>query len=60
MATLTKYTIAILIGLASLTINLWIIKQQRAGIEIDPVKKKNLERLSYSLIIAAILFLTLG
>ncbi|HJB24803.1 MULTISPECIES: hypothetical protein [Jeotgalibaca] len=57
---MNKYLTAILISLCSLAINLWIIKQQRAGIEIDPNKKKNLERLSYALIVAAILFLTIG
>ncbi|WP_156892224.1 hypothetical protein [Jeotgalibaca sp. PTS2502] len=57
---MNKYLTASLISLCSLAINLWIIKQQRAGIEIDPNKKKNLERLSYALIVAAILFLTIG
>lgn len=57
---MNNYLTAILISLCSLAINLWIIKQQRAGIEIDPNKKKNLERLSYALIVAAILFLTIG
>ena len=57
---MNKYLTAILISLCSLAINLWIIKQQRAGSEIDPNKKKNLERLSYALIVAAILFLTIG
>ena len=57
---MNKYLTAILISLCSLAINLWIIKQQRAGIEIDPNKKKNLERLSYALIVAAVLFLTIG
>ncbi|MDE1548595.1 hypothetical protein [Jeotgalibaca caeni] len=57
---MNKYVAAILISLVSLAINLWIIKQQRAGKEIEPNKKKNLERLSYALIIAAILFLSFG
>lgn len=57
---MTKYMLAILISLASLGINLWIIKQQRAGITINPEKKQNLERLSYAFIIAAILVLTLA
>lgn len=57
---MNKYAVAILISLGSLGINLWIIKQQRAGIEIEANKKQNLERLSYALIIAAILFLTFG
>ncbi|HJB24847.1 hypothetical protein [Jeotgalibaca ciconiae] len=57
---MNKYITAILISLCSLAINLWIIKQQRAGIEIELGKKKNLEKLSYALIIAAILFLTFG
>lgn len=60
MSRLDKYVIAILISLVSLGINLWIIKQQRAGIEIEANKKRNLERLSYAFIIAAILFLTFG
>lgn len=57
---MNKYTYAILISLGSLAINLWIIKQQRAGKEIESGKKRNLERLSYALIVLAILFLTFG
>lgn len=57
---MNKYTYAIFISLGSLVINIWIIKQQRNGVSINPVKKKNLERLSYGLIVAAILFLTFG
>jgi multisubunit Na+/H+ antiporter MnhC subunit len=52
--------LAILISLMSLGINLWIIKQQRAGITINPQKKQNLERLSYAFILAAVLVLTLA
>lgn len=51
-------TIAILLALISLVINGWIIKQQRAGITIEPKKKQLLERISYGLIIIAILVLT--
>ncbi|UJF15782.1 hypothetical protein LZ578_00860 [Jeotgalibaca sp. MA1X17-3] len=57
---MNKYTYAILISLASLVINIWILKQQRAGITIEPNKKRNLERTSYGLIIIAALFLTFG
>lgn len=57
---MTKYALAILISLCSLGINLWIIKQQRAGITINPEKKQNLERLSYAFIVAAILVLSFG
>lgn len=52
--------LAILISLMSLGINLWIIKQQRAGITINPQKKQNSERLSYAFILAAVLVLTLA
>lgn len=55
---MTKYTLAILIALFSLGINLWIIYHQRKGITINPQKKQNLERLSYAIIIVAILVLT--
>ena len=57
---MNKYTYAILLSLASLMINVWIIKQQRAGITIDSNKKRNLERVSYGLIVIAVLFLTFG
>lgn len=55
---MTKYTLAILIALFSLGINLWIIYHQRKGIPINPQKKQNLERLSYAIIVVAILVLT--
>ncbi len=57
---MNKYTYAIFISLGSLVINIWIIKQQRNGISIDPTKKQKLERLSYGLIVVAVLFLTFG
>lgn len=53
-----KYTLAVIVALGSLVINLWILNQQRKGNELDPVQKRRLESLSYGLIVVAVLIMT--
>lgn len=53
-----KYTLAVIVALGSLVINLWILNEQRKGNELDPVQKRRLESISYALIVIAVLILT--
>lgn len=55
---MNKYLIATLLGIISIGINVWIIYQMRYDKGLNPIMKKNLEKLSYALIVAAVLFLT--
>ncbi|CZR00659.1 Hypothetical protein Tpal_2551 [Trichococcus palustris] len=55
---MNKYLIATLLGIVSIGINVWIMYQTRYDKGLNPIVKKNLEKLSYALIVAAILFLT--
>lgn len=55
---MNKYLIATLLGIISIGINVWIIYQTRYDKGLNPIMKKNLEKLSYALIVAAVLFLT--
>jgi len=55
---MNKYLIATLLGIISIGINVWIMYQTRYDKGLNPIMKKNLEKLSYALIVAAVLFLT--
>lgn len=55
---MNKYLIATLLGIVSIGINIWIMYQTRYDKGLNPIVKKNLEKLSYALIVAAVLFLT--
>lgn len=55
---MNKYLIATLLGIVSIGINVWIMYQTRYDKGLNPIVKKNLEKLSYALIVAAVLFLT--
>ncbi len=55
---MNKYLIATLLGIVSIGINIWIMYQTRYDKGLNPIVKRNLEKLSYALIVAAVLFLT--
>jgi hypothetical protein len=55
-----KYLTASILGIISITINVWIMYQTRYDKGLNPITKKNLEKLSYALIVAAVLFMTFG
>jgi len=55
-----KYLTASILGIISIAINVWIMYQTRSKKGLNPITKKNLEKLSYALIVAAVLFMTFG
>jgi hypothetical protein len=55
-----KYLTASILGIISIGINVWIMYQTRYDKGLNPITKKNLEKLSYALIVAAVLFMTFG
>lgn len=57
---MNKYLTASILGIISIGINVWIMYQTRYEKGLNPITKKNLEKLSYALIVAAVLFMTFG
>ncbi|WP_320163872.1 hypothetical protein [uncultured Trichococcus sp.] len=57
---MNKYLTATILGIISIGINVWIMYQTRYDKGLNPITKKNLEKLSYALIVAAVLFMTFG
>ena len=57
---MNKYLTASILGLISIGINVWIMYQTRYDKGLNPITKKNLEKLSYALIVAAVMFMTFG
>lgn len=57
---MNKYLTASIIGIISIGINVWIMYQTRYDKGLNPITKKNLEKLSYALIVAAVMFMTFG
>jgi len=55
-----KYLTASILGIISIGINVWIMYQTRYEKGLNPITKKNLEKLSYALIVAAVMFMTFG
>jgi hypothetical protein len=55
-----KYLTASILGIISIGINVWIMYQTRYDKGLNPITKKNLEKLSYALIVAAVMFMTFG
>ena len=55
-----KYLTATILGIISIGINVWIMYQTRYDKGLNPITKKNLEKLSYALIVAAVMFMTFG
>jgi len=53
-----KYLTASILGIISIGINVWIMYQTRYDKGLNPITKKNLEKLSYALIVAAVMFMT--
>lgn len=57
---MNKYLTASILGIISIAINVWIMYQTRYEKGLKSITKKNLEKLSYALIVAAVLFMTFG
>ena len=57
---MNKYLTASILGIISIGINVWIMYQTRYDKGLNPITKKNLEKLSYALIVAAVMFMTVG
>ena len=57
---MNKYLTASILGIISIAINVWIMYQTRYEKGLNQITKKNLEKLSYALIVAAVLFMTFG
>ena len=57
---MNKYLTASILGIISIGINVWIMYQTRNDKGLNPITKKNLEKLSYALIVAAVMFMTFG
>ncbi|CZR00838.1 MULTISPECIES: hypothetical protein [Trichococcus] len=57
---MNKYLTASILGIISIGINVWIMYQTRYDKGLNPITKKNLEKLSYALIVAAVMFMTFG
>ncbi|WP_434351710.1 hypothetical protein [Trichococcus flocculiformis] len=57
---MNKYLTATILGIISIGINVWIMYQTRYDKGLNPITKKNLEKLSYALIVAAVMFMTFG
>ena len=57
---MNKYLTASILGIISIAINVWIMYQTPYEKGLNPITKKNLEKLSYALIVAAVLFMTFG
>ncbi|WP_168173203.1 hypothetical protein [Trichococcus shcherbakoviae] len=57
---MNKYLTASILGIISIAINVWIMYQTRYEKGLNPITKKNLEKLSYALIVAAVMFMTFG
>lgn len=57
---MNKYLTASILGIISIGINVWIMYQTRYDKGLNPIIKKNLEKLSYALIVAAVMFMTFG
>ena len=57
---MNKYLTASILGIISIAINVWSMHQTRHAKGPNPITKKNLEKLSYALIVAAVLFMTFG
>lgn len=57
---MNKYLTASILGIISIGINVWIMYQTRYEKGLNPITKKNLEKLSYALIVAAVMFMTFG
>jgi len=55
-----KYLTASILGIISIGINVWIMYQTRYDKGLNPITKKNLEKLSYALIVTAVMFMTFG
>ena len=55
---MNKYLTASILGIISIGINVWIMYQTRYDKGLNPITKKNLEKLSYALIVAAVMFMT--
>ena len=57
---MNKYLTASILGIISIAINVWIMYQTRYDKGLNLITKKNLEKLSYALIVAAVMFMTFG
>ena len=57
---MNKYLTATILGIISIGINVWIMYQTRYDKGLNPITKKNLEKLSYTLIVAAVMLMTFG
>lgn len=57
---MNKYLTASILGIISIGINVWIMYQTRYDKGLNLITKKNLEKLSYALIVAAVMFMTFG
>ena len=57
---MNKYLTASILGIISIGINVWIMYQTRYDKGLNLIAKKNLEKLSYALIVAAVMFMTFG
>ncbi|MFY9903180.1 MAG: hypothetical protein WAK52_11335 [Trichococcus sp.] len=57
---MNKYLTTSILGIISIGINVWIMYQTRYDKGLNPITKKNLEKLSYALIVAAVMFMTFG
>ena len=57
---MNKYLTASILSIISIGINVWIMYQTRYDKGLNPITKKNLEKLSYALIVAAVMFMTFG
>ena len=57
---MNKYLTASILGIISIGINVWIMYQTRYDKGLNLITKKNLEKLSYALSGAAVMFMTFG
>ena len=57
---MNRFRTASVLGIISTASNVWIMYQTRYEKGLNPITKKNLEKLSYALIVAAVLFMTFG
>ena len=57
---MNKYLTASILGIISIGINVWIMYQTLYDKGLNLITKKNLEKLSYALIVAAVMFMTFG
>ena len=57
---MNKYLTASILSIISIGINVWIMYQTRYDKGLNLITKKNLEKLSSALIVAAVMFMTFG